>query len=266
MPLPLAGGGSLPTLAQPLPARAVSITYSLRTGLGKKRTVDAGNLNRGGGEVSVSFKALPEWPPEDPFALDRGDPNCKPERIAGAARILDALRRATAEIERLRGSAGAYPDEVDLSRFATEEVRFAYHRIGTSYAISLVLPTPFALGISCVPIAAAGEIASAQKGARTRYLTLPPRSLEYAFMPRFGAYVVFHQGVLLKTPAPARSAGPRPADPLSVRAECPVSERPLVDEIVAAVREADTAGSARRLRERCGGRHRPGRGAARRAR
>jgi hypothetical protein len=241
VPLALAGGGALPTLAQPLPARAFSLAYSLRTGLGKKRTVDAGSIDRSAGEVSVSFKALPERPPDDPFALDRTDPNCKPERIASAGRVLTALRSASAEVERLRGASQTYPDTVDLSRFATEEVRFAYHRSGASYAISLVLPTPFALGISCVPIAAAGDIASAQKVGAYTDASLPPRSLEYVFMPRFGTYVVFHQGVLVKTSAPARSAGPRPADPLSVRAECPLSERALVDETVAAVRDVSAA-------------------------
>jgi hypothetical protein len=251
VPLPLAGGGVLPTLAQPLPGRAFALTYTLHTGLRKARTVDAGNLESGGEEPSVAFKPLPQQPPEDAFAPDRADPNCKPERLADATHVLDALRAASVEIERARSASGGYPDAVDLSRFATDDVRFAYHRTGSSYAISLQLPTPFALGISCVSIAAAGELADAQSAGAYTDLGLPPRALEYAYMPRFGVYVVFHQGVLLKSAVPPATAdsGPRPADPLSTRTACPLAERPLVGEIVAAVRatEAATGPASRRL-------------------
>ena len=60
-------------------------------------------------------------------------------------------------------------------------------------------------------------------------------------MPRFGVYVVFHQGTLVENVAPP-PAGARPADPLAVRDQCPASQRPLVLDAVAAVRRLSENG------------------------
>ncbi len=249
IPLAMAGGGRLPTLAQPLGPRGFSLAYALRTGLSRGATIAPGDVDRASQQLSVSFLPLPSSAPEKPFELDTADPNCKPERIPGAARVLSSLRAATVEIERRRNENGAYPAGIDLSRYATDDVRFEYRPAANSYAVELRLSTLFALGLACIPVSAAGDSADARQRGLFVDDALPPHAMEYDFMPRYGLYVVFHQGTLIKTPAISRE--PRGVeDVLAIRKECPSSDRPLIDETLSAVREmenAPAAGTSRKL-------------------
>jgi hypothetical protein len=238
VPLVLAGGGTLPTLAQPLARRSVGITYTMRTGLRRKNsTLSAADIDTAAQQVSVSFGPLPQVPPTKPFELDRADPNCKPENIRDAQAIVDAVSHAVSEIEAVRTSTGAYPETFELSKYKLDGVRLLYRRTASSFAVELQLPTLFGLGISCVPIAAAGEVTTAQERGAFVDTSLPPHALEYDFMPRFGFYVVFHQGVVVKrsTESPLK----RPADLLAVRDDCPASTKPLLDEVLGVFRSGE---------------------------
>jgi Carboxypeptidase regulatory-like domain len=242
VPLPAAGGGTVVPLALPLPPRALSLTYSVRTGGVARRTVDAGAADQQAVDPSVAFRALPEAPPADPFAIDRGESNCTPERVGDITKVMESLRRAVSVIEAYKAKNGSYPQELDLSRAGTADVSLVYHATGAGYAISLAFHTPGVLTIPCVDIAAAGDVAAAQKAGLYTDTTLPRRALEFVFMPRYGLYVVFHQGVLTAaTPAPV--AVEKPTEPLQIRGSCPSGDRPLIEEVVRAVRAEGAAGA-----------------------
>jgi hypothetical protein len=240
--LPTRGGGTVATLARPLPARALSVSYSVRTGGAARRTVDVANADQQA-ETSVSFRPLPQTPPADPYAIDRAEPNCRPERIADVTKLLDALRRAGSEIEASRTRTGQYPESFDLSSAGSGGVKLVYHAVSGSFAISLDFGTSLVLGIPCVDVAAAGDVQHATALGLFSDLSLPKRSLEFAFSPRYGVYVVFHEGVL--TTAKPLEAGPsaKASEPLEIRGSCPSGERPLVNAVVDAVRAA-AAGEA----------------------
>lgn len=247
VPLQTAGGSALPSLAQPLRPRSFNLSYTVRTGAPQKvQTGDASRLDAESPGPAVRFGPLPEQAPAKPFALDRSDPNCTPEHVESTTALLNSLRAASEQLEAVKLRTGAYPASYEVIALKGFDGSLIYHPTAGSYAIQIVPHAKNVLGFACVVINTTGDPVRTRAAGAYSDATLS-RGLEFAFMPRFGVYVVFHQGTLVENVAPPPTTADRPADPFAIRDQCPTSQRPLVADAITQIRQLSSTGDARTL-------------------
>ncbi len=194
----------------------------------------------------MRFGPLPEQAPTTPFALDRTDPNCTPESVNDTSALLNSLRVAAEQLEAVKARTGAYPAAYSITVLKGFDGTLVYHQTAGSYAIQIVPRAKNVIGLACVAVNAAGDPAHTSAAGAYTDTTLP-RGLEFEFMPRFGVYVVFHQGTIIENVGKPADTAERPADPLAIRNQCPTSQRPLVADVIAQVRQVSEGGEARAL-------------------
>lgn len=145
VPQQTAGGILLPTLARPVAPRAISFTYSFKTGQGAKQDTAAGAISRGGGggpggrggrggRFGGFGQPLPSTAPTDPFALNTASQRCTTDDQAQAKPVLDAIKAYVAQIEAAKTATG-YPATMPAPMVAG--LTLTYHGLGTTYALSI---------------------------------------------------------------------------------------------------------------------------------
>lgn len=146
VPQTTAGGIVLPTLARPVAPRAVSVTWTFRTGAASHGSGGGDNGSggpggpggrggRGGGRgFGRFFQPLPSAPPADPLAINASNQACTADGQAQIKPVLDALRAYVAKIEAAKTAAG-YPATMPAP--AIPNVTVAYHGLGSTYALTV---------------------------------------------------------------------------------------------------------------------------------
>ncbi len=250
--LPRVGAAPLALSATPLAPRGIALTYTLRVGrLGASRsgagTVDAAAAAENGGGVTVMIRGdpLPSTAPPDALRIDPDNEHCTPVAARLAQSVLDAIGTIRDAAERAKTN-GRYPASLHGIPTTTAGVTLQYRAYadGARYAITAVgTMQQSAASLNC------GRFAFAQSDDLTkRGLYGPPTGEKHGFFiaysPLVGLYFLPPSDIINTTKKEVRTEpvpSVPPAAPLMERSECPSSDKPVADAMIAAVRAAREA-------------------------
>lgn len=249
-------GAPLLLAATPLAPRAVTLTYTVRTGRlgatgsGAQRAdaSDAQNEGEHGTRIMIRATEMRDGPHPDALAIDPDNEECTPVSARLARSVMDAVGRIAAAAERAK-SGERYPAALTGGHAVVNGVVLDYTPFdgGARYAVvTAVTPRNGVALLNCAHLSAPRD------GDRERYhLYVPPAPLKGAFFIAYAPNV----GLYLMPPGDAQRGAARvevstedvpaapPGDPFAQRPApaCPASSKPLADALVAAVRAARDA-------------------------
>ena len=253
VPYTTLGGQQIATIARPNSPRQFTVTYTVPFGASAaaanngpslvRQAVGGGPEGPGGpdgpggpgGRGGFSFTPLPSAPPSDPFAMTTSNAACTAAGQKTVQPFLDQIKAYVGKIEAAKTSAG-YPESM-AGAPQTPGVNVAYHKVGTSYALTLEVQRREA-NLQALPACIAIHLAQPED-VQSRGLYQPKSSLFFRpsleFMPSVGFYVarpVQQAGQqsfrLYQLPASA------PAAPFQVRANdaCTTEIRPTAQRLL----------------------------------
>ncbi|HEY0614974.1 MAG TPA: TonB-dependent receptor, partial [Candidatus Elarobacter sp.] len=255
--LPRAGASPLLLAATPLAPRAVSLTYTVRTGrLGSTGSgaanaePDAGGGEdaHGGVELRIRAHQLTTGPHPDALQIDADNDACTPTAARVAQPIMDAMGRIAAAAERAK-SGNRYPATIPGGTAVVSGVSLAYtpYDDGARYVVGAKAPDmrSGAAFMNCA------RLAVVQPGDSEKLHVYVPadqgREFFVGYSPVFGVYFAPpaqgpRGGTLVRASLDPEPASP-PANPFALRdaPQCPVGSKPVAIAIVAAVRAARDA-------------------------
>ncbi len=244
---PTVDEGILPQIARPLAPRQLTVSYAVKIGYGQgvaavRQTAGGpgpgGAIGGAGGRGPfANMPALPQSPPNDPFAV-RAGPNCNAQTAAQASQTLAAMKAYANAIEAQKTSTG-YPTSLSPLPPDVPGFTVAYHPLQGTYALTFTAQTFSGLRefIGCAPI----HIGTKDQ-ADALHLYVPQASSFFrtplAYAPAAGLYVVRQppppgqeQFRVYKLPAS------KPAQPLQLvdSARCTNDLKPVAQQLLASL-------------------------------
>jgi len=228
-----AGSSTLPTLANSLSRRSLTLSYTVGVGSGGSAPARSATSDEPEQQVQITPRALPATPPEAPFEVDSSTPTCTPEMRAAALPVLQAAKAMDAQIA-LNTVNKALP--TSLPSASVGAVNLSYARSRRSYAIVMSAST-FKPLLPLTQCARIGFAPIAQLDAKGFYTdsNAPAQRTEIIFAPEIGLYLVPHTSDTRQTALPLdpEPAAP-PVKPFSLRATgCPSEFKPAAQALLA---------------------------------
>ncbi len=236
--LPTVGGGSFPTIAQPLAPRSFALLYSSRIG-----RLGAGNHGAEttaiSQQTSVSFgiktSLFPKTPPVAPFEIQASNPACTAEVAQQMQKDFSGLSTFISDLEK-RKSNGLYPATAVPP--VVPDMVVKYVRVGTSYALELA-PHGRAGVIGLLTCADIHAGTAAELAALHLYEPVqlgPEQPVPMLFQPRVGLYAYIAPQFALDFGKPKPLPKLPPSNPFAISSTCTSADRPLASAVVDDVR------------------------------
>ncbi len=236
--LPTVGGGSFPTIAQPLAPRSFALLYSSRIG-----RLGAGNHGAESTAISqqtsVSFSVktslFPKTPPASPFEIQASNPSCTAEVARQMQQDFSGLAAFVSDLEK-RKSNGLYPATAVPP--VVPDMLVKYVRVGTSYALEL-LPRGRVGVVGLLTCADIHAGTAAELAALHLYEPVqlgPDQPIPMLFQPRAGLYAYIAPQFMLDFGTPKPLPKMPPANPFAITSTCTSADKPLATAVVDDVR------------------------------
>lgn len=249
VPLATNAGRPFALLAYPLPARRITVAYSLTAGRaastravattsGLPAEADSNSVRR------FDIGALPQTPPkfDDGLRTDPVAQSCVPEALRDARPIVTELRVYAAKLgEKGEGDRPSAPPP----RIAGTTV--SYHRTSGGYQLLFNFDRRATLAIGRCGHFAYADREDAQRLALGDRADLKSWQLDFRYEPRFGLFLVERDNIVTaaRSTRPPLPASP-PADPFAPKpgSDCKLSERSAVIALLKQLSPALAAGVA----------------------
>jgi hypothetical protein len=255
--LPRAGAPPLALVGMPLPPRAVSLTYTVRSGrLGSQGSGAAAaeptaddQDPHGGVELRIRARPLREGASSDALKIDPDNDACTPASARLAQPMMDAMGRIAAAAEKAKAQ-GRYPARLADGNATVSGVTLTYtpYDDGARYVVDAKAPD-MRSGAAFMNCARLGIV---QEGDREKFHLFVPEGsgrgqFFIAYSPAVGIYFAppsqpGRGATMIRTTTDPEPSSP-PGNPFALREGpgCPIGSKPVANAIVEAVRTARAA-------------------------